>query len=113
MIPPPFTSSALTRSEAQYSAHASTSSVRGSRSLKLSCPQRRMVAYQGAGGAAACRRRPACAAAPAAAERATNSRRFMDSIVLPGPVTAPVNPDDERKETDRREQRPRHDAIQV
>src|SRR5438309_2982496 len=77
MMPPPFTSSAFTRSEAQYSAHARTSSVRGSRSLKLSCPQRRMVAYQGAGGAATGRRRPGCAAARAAAERARNSRRFM------------------------------------
>src|SRR2546425_5971745 len=46
MIPPPLTSSAFTRSEAQYSAHAPTSSVRGSRSLKLSCPQRHMVAYR-------------------------------------------------------------------
>src|SRR6266516_1327692 len=83
MIPPPLTSSAFTRSEAQYSAHAPTSSVRGSRSLKFSCPQRRMVAYQGAGGAAAARRRGArgvgTAVTPAAAEHARNSRRFMGS----------------------------------
>src|ERR1051325_1598763 len=56
MIPPPLTSSALTRSDAQYSIHAATSSVRGSRSLKLSCPQRRMVAYHDGAGAATGRR---------------------------------------------------------
>src|SRR5213080_3866543 len=77
MIPPPLTSSAFTRSEAQYSAHAPTSSVSGSRSLKFSCPQRRMVAYQG-GAAARRRRRIGTAAAPAAAELARNSRRFME-----------------------------------
>src|SRR5437867_11969940 len=80
MIPPPLTSRALTRSEAQYSAHAATSSVRGSRSLKLSCPQRRMAAYQGAAVAARARsRRPGTAATPAAAEQTRNFRRFMGS----------------------------------
>src|SRR5205809_7001623 len=77
MIPPPLTSRAFTRSEAQYSAHPPTSSVSGSRSLKFSCPQRRMVAYQG-GAAARRRRRIGTAAAPAAAELAKNSRRFME-----------------------------------
>src|SRR5438552_15077397 len=77
MIPPPLTSSAFTRSEAQYSAHPPASSVSGSRSLKFSCPQRRMVAYQG-GAAARRRRRMGTAAAPAAAELERNSRRFME-----------------------------------
>src|ERR1051325_10401972 len=84
MIPPPLTSSALTRSDAQYSIHAATSSVRGSRSLKLSCPQRRMVAYHDGAGAATGRRGPAWAVAPAAAARARNSRRSMGSTLYRG-----------------------------
>src|SRR5438093_321391 len=88
MIPPPLTSRALTRSEAQYSAHAATSSVRGSRSLKLSCPQRRMVAYQGGGAAAGARNRRPGAAAAAAAEHARNSRRSMTERPMMCVVTA-------------------------
>src|SRR5436305_6798414 len=80
MMPPPLTSRALTRSEAQESIHAATSSVRGSRSLKLSCPQRRMVAYHG-GGACSGSRGAARAAAPAAADRARNSRRSMGATL--------------------------------
>src|SRR5256886_6224858 len=99
MMPPPFTSSAFTRSEAQYSIHAATSSVRGSRSLKLSCPQRRMVAYHG-GGACSDRRGTARVAAPAAADRARNARRSIGSAlrvlageyVMPTPAPAPPPP---------------------
>src|SRR5438105_10165467 len=46
-MPPPFRSTASTLSDAQYSAHASVSSVSGSRSLKLICPHRRITLYQG------------------------------------------------------------------
>src|SRR5256884_9731949 len=77
MIPPPLTSRAFTRSEAQYSAHAPTGGGRASGPLRSSCTRRRVVAYQG-GAAARRRRRIGTAAAPAAAELARNSRRFME-----------------------------------
>src|SRR2546425_11156799 len=51
-MPPPFNNSASSFSDAQYSIQLETSSVCGSRSLRLSCPHRRMVAYHGCSAAA-------------------------------------------------------------
>src|SRR5437762_6957695 len=83
-MPPPFKSSASSSSEAQYAIHAATSSVSASRSLRLSWPQRRIVAYHGSPSAIRARGRAFRLVNPTseAVEPATNCRREMDMDVF-------------------------------